>query len=314
MIFVRINLWNIRKEDGFLELFANKVLKASSNKFTETIESAKSFLDRLKPTIKLEYEEISFEVGINWKMDGVKDILDLPQRIAEKKKKKLVICMDEFQDIEYFEDSISFQKRLRSHWQQHNDVSYVIYGSKRHMLINMFNDSSMPFFRFGDLLVLKKIEQEKLVDFIVGSFSSTNKTILNEDARLITKALDRHPYYIQQLCNILWQNTDKEVTGLLLSESTDEFLEYNSGQFEILVRNLSDTQLNFLVALAHDEIAFHSQPVLTKYKLGSSANVTSIKRMLIEKEIIEEEGGIYKFSDPVFEIYFKRQYRIKPTI
>jgi len=39
--FVFINLWNIRSEAEFYELFANQVLKASLNKFSEIIEVAK---------------------------------------------------------------------------------------------------------------------------------------------------------------------------------------------------------------------------------------------------------------------------------
>ena len=307
-IFVFVNLWNIRTEGEFYELLANQILKATSNKFSEVIDAAKTFLGNLKPTIKLEYETVKFEVGLTPQKEEIQSILDLSQKIAEKKKKQIVICLDEFQDIEHFKDSISFQKNLRSHWQNQKDVSYILYGSKRHMMSNLFNNSSMPFYRFGDVVYLKKIEESKLNEFIVKSFQETNKLIQEQDAALISKALNQHPYYIQQLCNIIWQNTSKEVTQEIINDSMNDFIEYNSGQFELIVRNLSATQLNFLKALCHNEYAFHSQPVLEKYHLGSSANVTSIKKALLEKEIVDEEDGHFSFSDPVLEIYFIKKY------
>ena len=287
---------------------ANKTLKAVSNKFSEVIDATKTFLSNLKPSIKLEYETINFEIGLTSRKEKLKSILDLPQKIAEKKKKHFIICLDEFQDIEYFKDSISFQKNLRAHWQNQKNVSYILYGSKRHMMSSLFNNVSMPFYRFGDVVYLKKIGEVKLKDFIVKSFHNTKKKIREEDALFIIRSINQHPYYVQQFCNILWQNTDKEVCQEIMNDSMSDFIEYNSGQFELIIRNLSSTQLNFLKALLQNESAFHSQHVIKEYRLGSSANVTSIKKALFEKEIIDEENGIYSFSDPVLNIFFKNKY------
>lgn len=308
-IFVFINLWNVRTESEFYELLANRVLKESTNKFTEVIDAAKKFLGNLRPVIKLEFEAIKFEVGLQFKKEELQSILNLPQRIAEDKKKQVIICLDEFQDIEYFKDPVSFQKNLRAHWQDQENVSYILYGSKRHMMSSFFNNSSMPFYHFGDILYLKKIEEIKLVKFIIKSFKETQKQISSKDARLVTRMLKQHPYYIQQLSNIIWQKTKNNVTPEIINDSMNDFMEYNSGQFEIITKNLSTTQLNFLKALCYNETSFHSQHVLQNYHLGSSANVTSIKKVLLEKEIIEEYNGQYLFSDPVFEIYFKSMYR-----
>ena len=93
------------------------------------------------------------------------DILDLAEKIAIKAKKKLVLCIDEFQNIAEFKDSLGFQRKLRSHWQLHQHVSYCIYGSKRHMLMEVFSSPSMPFYKFGDLIFLEKIKEEEWITF-----------------------------------------------------------------------------------------------------------------------------------------------------
>ena len=41
---------------------------------------------------------------------------------------------------------------------------------------------------------------------------------------------------------------------------------------------------------------------------GSVQTITRNKRMLTERDFIEKEGELYVFSDPVFELWFKREY------
>ena len=57
-------------------------------------------------------------------------------------------------------DSLAFQRKLRAHWQTHTSVCYCLYGSKRHMLLSIFNDYSMPFYKFGDILFLQKSDEK----------------------------------------------------------------------------------------------------------------------------------------------------------
>ena len=79
--------------------------------------------------------------GVDLKNNPIgEDILDLPHQIAKKRRKKIVVCIDEFQQIGEFADTEQFQKILRSHWQEHSDVAYILYGSKKHMMLNIFGE------------------------------------------------------------------------------------------------------------------------------------------------------------------------------
>lgn len=306
--FVFINIWNVRSEEEFYDKFTNEVLQKTASKFSEIVENAKAYLTNVKPTIDLEYESIKLSLGLNPPKRNVENVLDLPEKLATKRSKHLVVCLDEFQDIENFDDPVSFQKNLRSTWQRHQNVSYVLYGSKKHMLSNLFENPSMPFYRFGDIIYLKRIENKKWIDYIVKSFRKTQKEISKTMVDIIVNVLQQHPYYIQQFFNILWQNTESKVSEEQINESFEEFIEYNGGQFELILKNLSVTQLNFLKALSNDVQSFHAQETLKNYKLGSSANVTSIKKALLEKEIIELKDDTYSFTDPAFLLFFKKIY------
>ena len=66
--------------------------------------------------------------------------------------------------------------------------------------------------------------------------------------------------------------------------------------------------MNFLRAVlegVHRE--FTTRAVLQKYNLGSSANVSIVKRALLKKELIEMEKRQVVIPDPVMEEWLRRE-------
>ena len=66
--------------------------------------------------------------------------------------------------------------------------------------------------------------------------------------------------------------------------------------------------MNFLRAVTdgiHSE--FSSQEIIQKYQLGSSANVSIVKRALIKKELIEIEKREVVIPDPIMEVWLKKE-------
>ena len=70
--------------------------------------------------------ELAFGIDFKDKQYSFDEILDLPQKIAEEKGKKFIVCIDEFQNVNSYDDSLGFQRKLRSHWQMHNRVGYCM--------------------------------------------------------------------------------------------------------------------------------------------------------------------------------------------
>lgn len=49
-------------------------------------------------------------------------------------------------------------------------------------MLDVFTNSSMPFYKFGDLLFLEKIDTPSWITFIAGQFSKTGKSISKEQS------------------------------------------------------------------------------------------------------------------------------------
>lgn len=176
---VVLDLFSVSSEQDFLEAFGREVIKASSSKWEEWVQSGKTFFKQLIPKISLGVDpESDFNINFDWdELDKHKDeILNLPEVIAQKKGKQFVICLDEFQNLASFMTYVQLEKRMRAIWQRQKLVTYCLYGSKRHMMSDIFNNPSKPFYRFGDMMFLKKISSEDWVKFIVKGFKNTGKT------------------------------------------------------------------------------------------------------------------------------------------
>lgn len=309
--FCLIDLYNVRSEEQFYQLLAQEVLRASYSKMSELMANAKKFIGRLVPKIIFSPEPNS-EFVLGFDMQEVKkqpdDILNLAENIAKEKKIKFIICIDEFQNISDFGDPPALQKKLRSHWQKHKNASYCLYGSKRHMLLDVFTSASMPFYKFGDIIFLQKIDEKELVSFIKSRFAETGKKINDDNARLITTYAECHPYYVQQLAQQVWLRTDKTCNEEIVNISHENLVMQLSMLFQTLTDELSNTQINFIFALLKDALQLSSKKTLHEFNLGTSANILRIKQALTNKEIIDIQGNKIAFLDPIYKYWLKKYY------
>lgn len=175
-----INIQNIRNEEEFYTYYATELIKATSTKAEEWIEASRDFLGRFIPKISFGVDsQNDFSLSLDWKeiKNSPDEILNLSERLAEQKKIRLLICIDEFQNISEFADPGALQKKLRTHWQHHQKTTYCIYGSKRHMMMDVFTSPSMPFYKFGAMLFLEKIKEKDWIKFIAKRFKETGKEI-----------------------------------------------------------------------------------------------------------------------------------------
>lgn len=304
-ISISIDAFNCRTTEEFCNTFASAILRATSSKIEDIVASAKKYLGEALPKISLSdgISNVELSLGIDFKENSlsVDEILDLPQKIAVEKNKKLIICIDEFQNICSYFNTTDFQKKLRSHWQKQTSVCYCLYGSKRHMLMDIFGEYSNPFYKFGDIIFLEKIKEADWIDFITSSFARTGKSISEECARQITGLVECHPYYVQQLSQQSWLRTETQCSSQIIEEAFAGIV----GQLNLLFCNLVDSlgvkQINFLKAVGNGEEAFSSKEVLGRYDLGSSANIKNLKEACLKKELIDIlPSGKIVLQDPVF--------------
>lgn len=308
----KIDAFGCRSENDFINAFATAVVRATSSKWEEWMENAKTFLSRFIPKISIGQDPLTdFSIALEYNRANTvtEDILQLPETIAKQKGIKIVICIDEFQQIADFPDSITFQKKLRSVWQLQSNVSYCLYGSKKHMMEKMFQSQSHPFYRFGDLFYLDKISETDWVEYICDRFRVTGKEISRELASEICTVTDRYSSYVQQLAWLVWLRTDKHATKEDVEFGIDRMLDACEPLFIQQTESLSAYQMNFLRALANGvHTGFTRSEILDTYQLGTAANISRLKKALTEKDLIMMTAPkTLEISDPILALWLKRR-------
>ena len=306
-----IDLFSVGSQEEFLELFAREVIKASSSKWQDWMQSGAEFFKNIIPSIQVGIDPTAdFSVSFDWReiKKHSDEILNLPEIISQKKGIKIIVCLDEFQNLSTFSDYEIFEKKMRAVWQRQKSVTYCLYGSKRHMMTDIFNNPAKPFYRFGDIVLLPKIEKEKWISFIVKGFNDTGKNISEQDAELIPSLMKNHSWYVQQLAHYTWNLTEKLGTRAEIVQALNELIQANSPLYQKEVETISVTQLHFLKAVANSEVQFTSTAVMQKYHLGTPNNVLKNKNILINCDLIQDEDGIFQFVDPAFELWFKKTF------
>lgn len=308
----KIDAFGCRSENDFINAFATAVVRATSSKWEEWMENAKTFLSRFIPKISIGQDPLTdFSIALEYNRANTvtEDILQLPETIAKQKGIKIVICIDEFQQIADFPDSITFQKKLRSVWQLQSNVSYCLYGSKKHMMEKMFQSQSHPFYRFGDLFYLDKISETDWVEYICERFRVTGKEISRELASEICTVTDRYSSYVQQLAWLVWLRTDKHATKEDVEFGIDRMLDACEPLFIQQTESLSAYQMNFLRALANGvHTGFTRSEILDTYQLGTAANISRLKKALTEKDLIMMTAPKkLEISDHILALWLKRR-------
>ena len=308
---VYIDIYDCRSEYDFYNRFAETMMKSTGNQLEQVRENIKRFLVRVSPKLSFSPEpnsEFSVSLGITPKDYSPEEILDLPERIAKEQGIRIVVCIDEFQQIGEFADSLTVQKRLRGVWQHHQHVSYCFFGSKKHLMENIFQSRRMPFYQFGEMLHLKCIPTEYWVPFICSRFEKYGKKISEEYAARICHTVKNYSSYVQQLAWNVMAETEIEVNEESFMEGFNALLEQNSSLFIQQTEGLTTYQLNFIRLLCNGiHSGFNTQSVVELYSLGSKSNVDRIKKCLIDRELITiEKEGVF-LADCVFELWFKRE-------
>lgn len=313
IITVYLDIFGCKSEYDFYNKLAAEVLKQTASKHELWLEEAKEFIYRLTPKISFSPEpnaDFAISLGITPKTHTPEEVLGMAEKIAIKKGKRIVICIDEFQQIGEMANSKQIQARLRTVWQHQKQVSYCLFGSKHHLMSAIFLHRSMPFYQFGDIISLDKIATADWVEYIVSHFSDGKRTISRALAEDICRFTENYSAYVQQLSWLVF--TQKEegetVTEEDVKQAMNDLLATNEILFMQMIEPLSEYQLNFLRAIASGVTKdFGLSEVREEYKLGSYSNINRLKTALLERDLIEKRGAETVMTDPVFAKWIKRK-------
>lgn len=228
---------------------------------------------------------------------GTKMTFEALGDFLSKRKKPVVLCIDEFQQVVRYPEKEG-ESLFRTWMQDYPMIRFVFSGSHRRMMTSMFSERSRPFYRSAQLMELKNLPTEVYTGFIRSHFKKAGKWI---DPLLIDRIFTwtrMQTYYVQLICNKLFGRIDS-ATDDLLDEILTEILQQESPLFSSYQQLLTSFQWKLLLSMAREEKTRNpmGKDFLGKYGLGAPSSVDVALKALINKEFIIQEEKDYMLHD-----------------
>ncbi len=234
----------------------------------------------------------------------ISDVLMNLDQAAIAAKKRVVIFMDEFQQMAQLNDQYTVEAAIRHAVERSQNVSYVFSGSNRHMLLQMFSEKSRPFYKLCETMILNRISEKDYVPFIQKQAKiKWKKELLHDVLQLIFAQTERHPYYVNLICNYLWMNGRYPEVDTL-ETFWKQYSESEKAVFSAELSSLSNNQKLVLLLFAEKPIQqpFHSD-ALKSTGLSISSQKQAVTKLLLKDYIYINESGYYSVLDPAMKFY-----------
>ena len=310
-----LDLFKVTSQETFIAAYAKEVARLHGGRIQNMLKKIRDLLPRLVPKVVMRGEKVDVEVEFEFDPSADKaplldDLFEAVSTVSSQTGKRAVAVFDEFQEITSWDAKGQIERQMRTHFQMHENVSYIFMGRKRHLMQELFRNKNRPFYRFGKHFPLEKIPEDEFAKFIQTRFEETGFQIDLEAIREILQTTDDHPYYTQLLCHILWDRNQQEkiITKESITAALQEVFMREAHAFQGLWDMLTLKARQLLVALAKEEgpqVQLFSSDFLRKHNLGSASSVQRAITRLLEEEVLEKTDGGYQFTD----VFFKRWLR-----
>jgi hypothetical protein len=297
-----------------VEQYSTAIARAAESVADRAIHLIREVLPRLRPRITIDADgqpSLGIEPLLGKKnlSQALEETLEIPALVAKKKKKKLAVVFDEFQEVTQF-DGESFEKTMRSHIQGHRDVGYVFSGSKKHLLEEMAHHENRAFYKIGKTIYLQKIPRGVFLPFLSDKFVRSDFAVEEGALERVLDAAEEVPYNVQFVCHELWDShrDERKISVPDVDRAIAKIVEEQAPFFVTQWDALSLNQRASLKAIAaHGGVAVFSQDFLNASGLSSMATLQTSIKLLVKKGIVEKPNGGYTITDVFLKEWIRRK-------
>ncbi len=236
------------------------------------------------------------------------DVFALPGRLAEARRRKVVVALDEFQAIGEFNGG-SVEHAMRAAVQQQRDVGYVFAGSEPSLMERMLGPRR-PFYKAGPVMRLEKIPADEFAAAIDSRFSRSGLKPEPGLGAAIVDLAGNLPYDVQRLAHETWdeaRSAGRRATLDHLHQALRRLLTEQEPMFEAIWQRLTLAQRAVLRAVVvQGGRAVLSADVRARHRLGGTSTIQSALNALVRDDVISREGARYVVVDSLLREWVAR--------
>ena len=303
---------SVYSRETFIKNYSKKIAENRTTSLENTVKKIAKFISGFVPSVSFDSSgmpsfSLSWVEGVD-KEQTLTDVINLPEKLAEDNQ-KWIIAFDEFQEVTKLNGE-NFEKLLRSCIQNHQNVSYLFFGSKTHLLQDMFNNKNRAFYNAASVMSIDKIGENKSIEYLKSRFGMSEIEIESNTVKYILKSAANIPYYIQFIAYEIWQSVVLQNQKLITVENVDSAIErilnLKSDYYWELTNKLTTYRKKVLFAISQSVNELFSKQVANKFQLGAVSSTQRAIEVFIEDGIVERVQNKFEFSDPMYKIFINR--------
>lgn len=273
------------------------------DKFTTTI---KNFTKHLSPKFALGTKHMHLELEVTNQSTPAENVCEailLLDKLLSEKDQRAILLLDEFQEVGTISRGKGIEGAIRSAAQETKRLSIVFSGSNPHLIKRMFEDERRPLYKLCRKLVLHRITKEHYRAHLDKAANLMWQQVLTEDTfNKIIELSERHPHYLNHLCDILWSSTKKSLP--IVNDVISAWSEVCEEEQSDLIKDfltLSENQKKVLkyIATAGGSNLYSSEAA--KIMDIPQGSVRGAIEYLLEKDFIEKHNDAFHLIVPAYK-------------
>jgi hypothetical protein len=239
------------------------------------------------------------------------EVFALPGRIAEARGGRLVIALDEFQDVAHF-DGGAVEQALRAAVQQQRQVGYVFAGSEPRLMERMIGPRR-PFYKAGPVMRLGRIPPDLFAAFVESRFRRSGIAPEPGLGAALVDLAGNLPYDVQRLAHETWDDVHaagrRKATAEDVHETLHRLLAEQGVFFESLWQRLTLPQRAALRAVVFEEgRELLAADTRLRHRLGGASSVQASLAALQRADLIlRDDQGRYVVLDSLLREWVARR-------
>jgi uncharacterized protein len=315
VLVAHVNLMTTPTTERLAEKLAETIHDDLASTLFRARERLRVFADlRITPVVTLDPQSgklgFTFDAGRQPQdLDAtVERLLELLGQLAAERDRRVVLVLDEFQEIVDIDPDLP--RLMRSVFETQPGVAHVYLGSKRHMLERIFNDENEPFWRSAKQMELGVIAPPLFRDYIHMQFERTRRRI---EPAVVDRVLDAtlgHPYATQELCYFVWAETPEDGTAgdEQYETALEKLLRAEHAHFGLVWEKAARAQRLVLHALAREP----GRPLASEYRRrhglpGPSSVQRALQAVVKDELVARDESGEYRVAEPFLAEWLRRE-------
>jgi len=238
------------------------------------------------------------------------EVFTLPARLAEARRRKVVVALDEFQAIGGFNGG-SVEHAMRAAVQHQREVGYVFAGSEPSLMERMLGPRR-PFYKAGPVMRLDRIPPDEFASFIDARFSRSGIRPEPGLGSAIVELAGNLPYDVQRLAHETWDHVRagarRRATLDDLHQALRRLLAEQQMMFEERWQRLTLAQRAALRSVVlEDGRELLSADVRARHRLGGPSTVQGALAALQRDDVVSREADRYVVVDSLLREWVARR-------